>query len=847
MKRIFTLLLLTAVSAGAATNINVSNAVAVSQTKRFGISGISHYYYDRLLLKNLVWFNAGFEGLRWRTVIRCDHGSATACVDDLLSDQWPNGFWDGGTFEFILGAAKGRSGTIASFTTAPRDNVNGNTFNFASSGTAPAQGDYFIAEKYFPGGAETGWSDGLVAAGGATVSTETTDLAPDTPGRQCVRLSAAAAGQALTIATPFGAFQGSNFVILNGTYRVTFKAKGAGGANAVRVRVQRGTSPAFVDQTLQLSSAWASYSIDFSAAEPASVAVALVNLSFTATGSSLLLDDVSLVQTNGDPTNTSAFRDPVVAVLRDFRPGSLRAHVLDQGDSLDDLIGAPFAHRRNEYTPYSTSKRTVPYGWHEFLELCELVGAEPYLAIPLPFTDREAANLIEYLAGPSTSPYGARRAGRGHPAPWTSSFPRIHLELGNEAWNPTFRGATMFAADYGRRGNDFFTIMRGSPYFDPAKFNLILGVQAANPFNSRTTHNASAMHDTLAIGPYIATHIDDYASNEQLFGGLFAEASWWSSPAVGTPTAGPVRQTYDFINGTSRPVPLMVYEVNLHTTQGSIPQSVLDTFAPSIGAGLAVADHMLIMLRDEKIRDQLIFSLAGYRYEINDGTGRTVPLWAITRDIGINDRKRPQYLATKLINDVIGGDMLQTTQSGDDPHWNQPLTNRVQLDNVAYVQSFAFSNGSRRALVIFNLHRSSALDVTVGGPNAPSGSVTLKRMSAANITDTNESADNVTVTTQSLANFGAASMLTLPPFSMTVISSDTAATPLITVGDVNGNGSVTAFDAAVVLQAVVGATTLTPQQQCAADYNANGSVTAFDASLILQCVVGGACSTSTCH
>ena len=86
-----------------------------------------------------------------------------------------------------------------------------------------------------------------------------------------------------------------------------------------------------------------------------------------------------------------------------------------------------------------------------------------------------------------------------------------------------------------RRGNDFFTVMRSSPYFDPAKFNLILGVQTVGTFNTRLTHNASSMHDMLAIGPYIATRIDDYASNEQLFGGLFAEASWWSSPAIGTP------------------------------------------------------------------------------------------------------------------------------------------------------------------------------------------------------------------------------------------------------------------------------------------------------------------------
>ena len=82
---------------------------------------------------------------------------------------------------------------------------------------------------------------------------------------------------------------------------------------------------------------------------------------------------------------------------------------------------------------------------------------------------------------------------------------------------------------------------------------------------------------------------------------------------------------------------------------------------------------------------------------------------------------------------------------------------------------------------------------------------------------------------------------------MTVLSSDGPQAAQRLRGDVNGNGSVTAFDASLVLQNVVGVTTLDAISQCAADYNSNGSVTAFDASLILQCVVGGACSTSSCN
>ena len=72
-------------------------------------------------------------------------------------------------------------------------------------------------------------------------------------------------------------------------------------------------------------------------------------------------------------------------------------------------------------------------------------------------------------------------------------------------------------------------------------------------------------------------------------------------------------------------------------------------------------------------------------------------------------------------------------------------------------------------------------------------------------------------------------------------ASGTLTSPSCHKGDVNGNGSVSAYDASLVLQAVVGAITLDSTQTCAADFNSSGSVTAYDASLILQCVVAGTC------
>lgn len=755
-------LLLTLSSAlHAATTIDVGTTVVVPQVKRFGISGISHYYYDRLLLKNLVWRNAGFEPLLFQAVMRCNSAlTPTGCVDTNPFNAWPTGFWNGGTYEFILGTVKGRTGTVAQSTAPPADRSIGTTWTFGDTGTAPAQGDYFIARKWFPNGAQVGWN--VNALGGASVSTETADQPPNTEGRQCLRVSASGAGQSLQVQAAFGAFPPNTFLILNGTYRITFKAKLVSGASNINVSVARGTT--ITNQAVTLSTSWSPYAVDFSAAEsnPQGYAV----LSFNIAGSTVLLDDVSLVQTNGDPTNMTAFRDPVVAALRGFKPGILRGHVLDLGQNIDDLIAPPFARVRSEFHASATDKGTNQYGWPELLQLCETVGAEPYLVLPIATTEAEMQNAIEYLAGPSTSPYGAKRAAHGRAAPWTDSFARIHIEYGNESWNPVYLGATLYPADYGRRGNDLFAAARQSPHFDGPKFNLILGVQSSNPFNTRTTHNASANHDTLAIGPYMATMIDDYATNEQLFGGLFTEASWWSRSNNGF-----VKLTYDFINATPRPVPFIVYEVNLHTTLGSIPQDVLDSFAPSVGAGLAVADHMLNMLREQKIKDQLLFSLAGYRFTRQDA--KTVLLWGITRDMGVTDRKRPQYLAVKLVNEAISGDLVQTAQSGDNPTWNQPLTNRIAMDNVPYVQTFAFVNGSRRALVVFNLHRTSALDVTFTGANAPSGSVTLRRLTSANLTDTNENAENVVITTQQLPSFDPAQPLSLPPFSMTVLIAET--------------------------------------------------------------------------
>ena len=54
------------------------------------------------------------------------------------------------------------------------------------------------------------------------------------------------------------------------------------------------------------------------------------------------------------------------------------------------------------------------------------------------------------------------------------------------------------------------------------------------------------------------------------------------------------------------------------------------------------------------------------------------------------------------------------------------------------------------------------------------------------------------------------------------------------MGDVNGDGKVTAFDARQILQYAASNADFSPEQIKLADLNGDGTVTAFDARLALQ-------------
>ena len=755
-----------AAHSGGITNIAIGANVLQPSVKRFGINiGNADFYDAGQITKNLISRNPGFEGEIYQSTIRCASGTATTCVDDDAVSAWPSGYWNGASFEIFYGAAKGRTGTVAGYTAANK--TVGGRFRFSGSGVTPDNGDYMVVRMTVPGNATAGWWP--TTSGKAMITTNTTDLPKGTTGRQTVAVTAPSADDSATLAAYFDGHAHRSFLLLDGTYRLSFKARGTGGSGAIALNLRRNGTAIYLDQTVHLTDVWSTYTFSFHAAEKGS-ALESVALSFTTVGQdSFLMDDVSLVETNSDAANGTAFRDPVIGALKTLRPGVLRFWAGQLGDTLDNLIADPFGRQRAGYLAWETEQSDISYGLQEFLQLCAAVNAEPWFVVPSTFSTGEAASLIEYLAGPVSTPYGAKRAARGNAEPWTRSFSKIHLEFGNEAWNSVFKGGTIeYAAPYGQRAQAVFAAMRANEAYSAEAFDLVLGGQAVWPDRNRDIQNHCNNNDSFALAPYMMNTVNSFSDVEELFGPTFAEPEAFVSPhgvAEGV-TGGLIALNRQAIQSSSHPTPLVVYEMNMGTLQGSITNDRLNAYASSLGAGLAVADAMLLQM-SQGVLTQNLWNLSQYNYTRPDGS--VVYLWGAVVDMGVTNQRRPQYLALQLANQAIGNRaaMLQTVQSGWNPTWNQPLVNTVSLEGAHYLQSFAFSSGTSRSLIVFNLHRTSSLTVTFSGANAPSGNVTMAELTSAAPTDTNETSETVRITNQVMSDMKASVPLSVPPCSMT--------------------------------------------------------------------------------
>ena len=310
--------------------------------------------------------------------------------------------------------------------------------------------------------------------------------------------------------------------------------------------------------------------------------------------------------------------------------------------------------------------------------------------------------------------------------------------------------------------------MRRATSYDPTHFDLIAGTWNAVPWWTGQELAGNPNADTLAIAPYLFSEFNDAGSDEAVFGPMLAQPEQLDSRSTGT-----VAQQAAEVHKAAHPTHLAVYEVNLGVMSGTATQAQLDRAIASWGGGLAVADHMLLMLRDQGITTQALFCLPEFRNPFTNTAGggnETVPLWGSVVDMGgSTNRKRPTYLALQAINSALLPTMLQTTITGPNPTWDQPLSknDKVELHAAHELQSFAFADGDRRSLILLNLSRTQARTVQLASP--PTAPLEQTVLAPAHLTDGNEQANTVRAIKTTLSASKARDPLVLPPGSLTVL------------------------------------------------------------------------------
>lgn len=133
------------------------------------------------------------------------------------------------------------------------------------------------------------------------------------------------------------------------------------------------------------------------------------------------------------------------------------------------------------------------FGTHEFLEFCELIGAEPYICGNVGSgTVQEMQQWVEYITFDGKSPMTELRKANGKPAPWRLKY----FGVGNENWGCGGNMRAEYYADQYRRyatyvrnfGENKIYKIAGGPSVDDYHWTEVLMREAGKQMDGLSLH-----------------------------------------------------------------------------------------------------------------------------------------------------------------------------------------------------------------------------------------------------------------------------------------------------------------------------------------------------------------------
>lgn len=234
------------------------------------------------------------------------------------------------------------------------------------------------------------------------------------------------------------------------SYKLSLFARGGDGfGGPLTVSLESADNAAYAAAELPaLTGDWKNYTLTLKASASDSKARLVIS---TAKPGTFWLDMVSLF-----PEKTwkdHGLRPDLAEMLVGLKPAFVRfpGGCWVEGDTMKEsyrwkqTIGDP-SERRTQHNIWAY-EATHGIGYHEYLQLCEDLGAAPLFCINVGMSHREnvpmdkmgeyvqdALDAIEYANGAADSAWGKERAKAGHPAPFNLQY----LEIGNENGGPAY-------------------------------------------------------------------------------------------------------------------------------------------------------------------------------------------------------------------------------------------------------------------------------------------------------------------------------------------------------------------------------------------------------------------------
>jgi len=192
--------------------------------------------------------------------------------------------------------------------------------------------------------------------------------------------------------------------------------------------------------------------------------------------------------------NTDGYRNDILQALKDLKVPVLRwpgGCFADEYHWMDG-IGPQESRRKIVNTNWGGTLEDNSFGTHEFFNLCEMIGAEPYLSANVGSgTVEEMAKWVEYITAKEGS-MAELRARNGRKEPWHLKY----LGVGNESWGCGGNMHAQYYADVYRRyslyarnfdGNHLFKVACGASDYN-YDWTKVLMDQARNTMNGLSLH-----------------------------------------------------------------------------------------------------------------------------------------------------------------------------------------------------------------------------------------------------------------------------------------------------------------------------------------------------------------------